>query len=92
MGPVDVVRVMQMCMWYQFNMSHDEILEAVYGTGHNEGYMKEKSVVLSKGILYFYAQLDEAHKRQLATAILAKYGNDSLTYVTHYHKKRETAE
>ena len=87
MNPVDVVRGMQMCMWYQFNVDPDDILEATYGLGHDERYIEEKRQVLSKGLLSFFAQLDGAHKRQLATQILAKYGNDSLSYVTQYHQE-----
>ena len=66
--------VLQAIAWYPFNVSHDEIIEKVYGTDHHQRYIDEKTDLLNKrGLLWFFSQLDGLHRKRLCLAIEDKY-------------------
>ena len=69
-------RLMQAIAWYPFNTSHAEIIEQVYGTGHHGNYIEEKLGILrDRGILWFYGQLDNSHRKVLCQLIENKYSD-----------------
>ena len=66
--------ILQAIAWYPFNISHEEIIEQVYGTDHHKKYIEEKLDLLHKrGLLWFFCQLDGLHRERLCLAIEQEY-------------------
>ena len=66
--------VLQAIAWYPFNVSHDEIIEEVYGTGRHKNYIAEKTDLLKKrGLLALFGKLDGLRRKRLCRAIEQHY-------------------
>ena len=64
-------------MWYEFNTSHQQIVEVIFGEGHHDNYYEEKLEKIHKrGLLYLYGEVDGAGRKRLVNAIFDRYGKD----------------
>jgi hypothetical protein len=72
-------------MLWEFNVAPCEIIKAVYGDSHNEGYLKEKIGLLADhGILYLFGQLDGVHRQEFIEAMYDAYGDEAKRAVNYY--------
>ncbi len=50
------------------------VLNAVYGDGHHESYMREKEAKLTRSGVFFFLHLDHTNRSRFVEAAIAHWG------------------
>lgn len=74
-----LTRVLNFVYKFPHNVSHEDLVDAVYGKEISNGYRKEKlDLIQRRGVTYWFNDLDLANQAALAQMMVDRYG-DHLT-------------
>lgn len=71
-----LAKVLNFVYRFPHNVSHEDLVDAVYGKDANSGYRKEKlDLIQRRGVTYWFNDLDLANQRLLAQMMIDRYGD-----------------
>ena len=71
-----LMKVLSFVYRFPHNVSHEDLIDAVYGKDANSGYRKEKlDLIQRRGVTYWFCDLDLANQKLLAQMMIDRYGD-----------------
>ncbi len=78
---IEGIRATTALMWYDFNVSKVDQINEIYGEDHHPNYIEEKlDLLIKRGILWVYGQLDCHHRKVFIEAVYNRYRKDAVKY------------